>query len=69
MKRRKSRPICDARPGMRVLDLAAGAGGKSLALAAAMENRGEISPVIFGARRWPNWKGGRPARAQRIIKT
>jgi 16S rRNA (cytosine967-C5)-methyltransferase len=31
-----------ARPGMRVLDLAAGAGGKSLALAAAMENRGEI---------------------------
>ncbi len=32
----------DAKPGMRVLDLAAGAGGKSLALAAAMENRGEI---------------------------
>ncbi len=34
--------MCEARPGMRVLDLAAGAGGKSLALAAAMENRGEI---------------------------
>jgi 16S rRNA (cytosine967-C5)-methyltransferase len=34
--------LCDARPGMRVLDLAAGAGGKSLALAAAMENKGEI---------------------------
>ena len=34
--------LCDARPGMRVLDLAAGAGGKALALAAAMENRGEI---------------------------
>ena len=31
-----------AKPGMRVLDLAAGAGGKSLALAAAMQNRGEI---------------------------
>jgi 16S rRNA (cytosine967-C5)-methyltransferase len=30
------------RPGMRVLDLAAGAGGKSLALAAMMENHGEI---------------------------
>ena len=30
------------RPGMRVLDLAAGAGGKSLALAAAMEDKGEI---------------------------
>jgi 16S rRNA (cytosine967-C5)-methyltransferase len=34
--------LCEARPGMRVLDLAAGAGGKSLALAAAMENKGEI---------------------------
>ena len=34
--------LCKARPGMRVLDLAAGAGGKSLALAAAMQNRGEI---------------------------
>jgi len=33
---------CDARPGVRVLDLAAGAGGKSLALAAAMENKGAI---------------------------
>jgi 16S rRNA (cytosine967-C5)-methyltransferase len=31
-----------AKPGMRVLDLAAGAGGKSLALAAAMQNQGEI---------------------------
>ncbi|HVW74214.1 MAG TPA: RsmB/NOP family class I SAM-dependent RNA methyltransferase [Rhizomicrobium sp.] len=34
--------LCDAKAGMRVLDLAAGAGGKSLALAAAMQNRGEI---------------------------
>jgi 16S rRNA (cytosine967-C5)-methyltransferase len=34
--------LCGAKPGMRVLDLAAGAGGKSLALAAAMENHGEI---------------------------
>jgi 16S rRNA (cytosine967-C5)-methyltransferase len=34
--------LCDARPGMRVLDLAAGAGGKSLALAAMMRNEGEI---------------------------
>lgn len=31
-----------SRPGERILDLAAGAGGKSLALAAEMENRGEI---------------------------
>jgi len=34
--------LCDAVPGMRVLDLAAGAGGKSLALAAIMRNQGEI---------------------------
>ncbi len=34
--------LCGAQPGMRVLDLAAGAGGKSLALAAAMQNQGEI---------------------------
>lgn len=34
--------LADAKPGMRVLDLAAGAGGKALALAAAMGNQGEI---------------------------
>lgn len=34
--------LCGARAGMTVLDLAAGAGGKTLALAAAMENRGRI---------------------------
>jgi 16S rRNA (cytosine967-C5)-methyltransferase len=34
--------MTEATPGLRVLDLAAGAGGKSLGLAAAMENKGEI---------------------------
>lgn len=34
--------LCGAKPGMRVLDLAAGAGGKSLALAAIMHNKGRI---------------------------
>jgi 16S rRNA (cytosine967-C5)-methyltransferase len=34
--------LCDALPGQRVLDLAAGAGGKSLALAAMMNDDGEI---------------------------
>jgi 16S rRNA (cytosine967-C5)-methyltransferase len=34
--------LSGAEPGMRVLDLAAGAGGKSLAFAARMRNRGEI---------------------------
>ena len=31
-----------AKPGEQVLDLCAGAGGKTLALAAAMENKGQI---------------------------
>ncbi|HEX3944786.1 MAG TPA: RsmB/NOP family class I SAM-dependent RNA methyltransferase [Rhizomicrobium sp.] len=34
--------LVDAKPGMRVLDLAAGGGGKSLAIAAQMRNEGEI---------------------------
>ena len=34
--------LSGAMPGMRVLDLAAGAGGKTLALAAALQNRGSI---------------------------
>jgi 16S rRNA (cytosine967-C5)-methyltransferase len=33
---------CGARPGMTVVDLCAGAGGKTLALAADMENEGQI---------------------------
>jgi 16S rRNA (cytosine967-C5)-methyltransferase len=34
--------LCAVKPGQSVLDLAAGAGGKSLALAALMRNQGEI---------------------------
>ncbi len=34
--------LVDARPGMRVADLCAGAGGKTLALAACMANRGRL---------------------------
>lgn len=34
--------LTDARPGQSVVDFCAGAGGKALALAAAMENRGRI---------------------------
>jgi 16S rRNA (cytosine967-C5)-methyltransferase len=34
--------LCAAKPGDSVLDLCAGGGGKSLALAAAMQNKGEI---------------------------
>jgi 16S rRNA (cytosine967-C5)-methyltransferase len=34
--------LADARPGMRVVDFCAGAGGKTLALAAQMKNRGRL---------------------------
>jgi 16S rRNA (cytosine967-C5)-methyltransferase len=34
--------LANARPGMRVVDFCAGAGGKTLALAAAMNNRGKL---------------------------
>jgi 16S rRNA (cytosine967-C5)-methyltransferase len=34
--------IADAKPGQQVIDLCAGAGGKTLALAAAMENKGQL---------------------------
>lgn len=34
--------LADAQPGMRVVDFCAGAGGKTLALAAAMQNRGHL---------------------------
>ena len=34
--------LCDAKPGMQVLDFCSGTGGKALALAAAMENKGHL---------------------------
>jgi 16S rRNA (cytosine967-C5)-methyltransferase len=40
-----------ARPGEQVIDLCAGAGGKTLALAAAMENRGQIYATDTDKRR------------------
>ncbi|MDE2500693.1 MAG: RsmB/NOP family class I SAM-dependent RNA methyltransferase [Alphaproteobacteria bacterium] len=43
--------LCGAQPGQRVLDLAAGAGGKTLALAAQMRNRGEIVAHDIAAER------------------
>jgi 16S rRNA (cytosine967-C5)-methyltransferase len=43
--------FCRARPGDQVVDLCAGAGGKTLALAAAMENRGQIYATDSDKRR------------------
>lgn len=43
--------LTDARPGMRVCDFCAGAGGKTLALAAMMRNRGRIVAADVSAAR------------------
>jgi len=43
--------LADARPGMRVVDFCAGAGGKTLALAAAMKNRGKLVACDVSKRR------------------
>lgn len=43
--------LVDARPGMRVADWCAGAGGKTLALAMTMENRGQIAACDVSAPR------------------
>jgi 16S rRNA (cytosine967-C5)-methyltransferase len=42
---------CDARPGMNVLDYCAGAGGKTLAIAAEMKNKGRIVAMDIDPRR------------------
>lgn len=46
--------LTDARPGMRVCDYCAGAAGKTLALAAAMQNRGQIIACDTSAARLDN---------------
>src|ERR1700759_1614099 len=43
--------LADARPGMRVGDFCAGAGGKTLALAASMQNRGHLGAAHVAAKR------------------
>jgi 16S rRNA (cytosine967-C5)-methyltransferase len=43
--------ICEARPGMQAMDFCAGAGGKTLALADAMRNKGRIVALDTDRRR------------------
>jgi 16S rRNA (cytosine967-C5)-methyltransferase len=61
--------LCGVKPGQHVLDLAAGAGGKALALAALMGNQGEILAFDADSRRLKQL----PPRARRagatIIRT
>ncbi len=43
--------ICDAQPGMQVMDFCSGTGGKTLALAAGMQNKGHIVATDISATR------------------
>jgi 16S rRNA (cytosine967-C5)-methyltransferase len=52
--------LTDARPGMRIVDFCAGAGGKTLALAAGMANRGKLVACEVSA-----WRLERSARRLR----
>ena len=54
---------CGALPGERWLDLCAGSGGKTLALAAAMQNRGELVAYDVDSQRLTNLRA-RLARAR-----
>ena len=55
--------LAGAKPGEQVIDLCAGAGGKTLALAAAMENRGQI--YAYRYRQAPACADSRAHRARR----
>ncbi|MFO0989222.1 MAG: RsmB/NOP family class I SAM-dependent RNA methyltransferase [Alphaproteobacteria bacterium] len=61
--------LVGAKPGMRVLDLCAGGGGKSLALAAAMGNRGSILACDTDARRLARLAPRLARSGARIVKT
>ena len=54
--------LAEAKPGMQVLDLCAGAGGKTLALAAAMDNQGQIYAADPDAIAWRRSSPGSPDR-------
>lgn len=61
--------LVGAKPGMRVLDLCAGGGGKSLALAAAMGNRGSILACDTDAKRLARLAPRLARSGARIVKT
>lgn len=54
--------VCDVKPGMKVVDFCAGAGGKTLALAAMMENKGVLHACDVHSKRLDNL-GKRTKRA------
>ncbi|MEO5340641.1 MAG: RsmB/NOP family class I SAM-dependent RNA methyltransferase [Magnetococcus sp. MYC-9] len=62
-------PLLDPRPGETVVDLCAGGGGKSLHLAALMQNRGRVVAADTVARRLAPLAGRSKRAGVRIIRT
>ena len=60
--------LCDIKPGQQVMDLCAGAGGKTLAAAAYMENHGQIYAYDNNARRLRDLKPRAKRANARIIQ-
>jgi len=61
--------LVGAAPGMRVLDLCAGAGGKTLALAAAMKNKGALVAADTDAKRLARLAPRLAKSGARIVET
>ena len=61
-------PFCQVEPGMRVVDLCAGAGGKTLHLAALLEGKGDLLALDVRERKLETLKA-RAARAMVRVRT
>lgn len=61
--------LCDARPGETVIDFCAGGGGKALALAAAMENKGRVIACDVDAKRLGRLDARRERAGASVIET
>ena len=61
-------PFCQVEPGMRVVDLCAGAGGKTLHLAALLEGQGDLLAMEVQERKLETLKA-RAARAMIRVRT
>jgi len=62
-------PLLDVQPGMRVIDACAGAGGKSLHLAALMHGRGEIVALDISTAKLSELRRRATRAGTRIIRT
>ncbi len=62
-------PLLGVEPGMRVIDACAGAGGKTLQLAALMENRGEIIALDVAERKLAQLRNRAQRAGVSIVRT